>query len=80
MTDTAKQLDPDEIYRMHVRLVGRWVVRLGGPAMDVEDTVQEVFTIAYARLSSFRGDSSMATSSSILLVATQRSRRLMRRR
>jgi RNA polymerase sigma-70 factor (ECF subfamily) len=61
VTDTAKQLDPDAIYRMHVRLVGRWVVRLGGPAMDVEDTVQEVFTIAYARLPSFRGDSSMAT-------------------
>lgn len=61
MTGTATQLDPDEIYRMHVRLVGRWVARLGGPAMDVEDTVQEVFTIAYARLSSFRGDSSMAT-------------------
>ena len=61
MTDAAKQLDPEAIYRMHVRLVGRWVVRLGGPAMDVEDTVQEVFTIAYARLSSFRGDSSMAT-------------------
>jgi RNA polymerase sigma-70 factor (ECF subfamily) len=61
MTDTAKQLDPDAIYRMHVHLVGRWVVRLGGPAMDVEDTVQEVFTIACARLSSFRGDSTMAT-------------------
>ena len=61
MTDPAKQLEPDAIYRMHVRQVGRWVVRLGGPAMDVEDTVQEVFTIAYARLSTFRGDSSLAT-------------------
>ena len=58
MTDTR---DPDAIYRTHVRQVGRWVVRLGGPAMDVEDTVHEVFTVAYARLASFRGDSSMAT-------------------
>jgi RNA polymerase sigma-70 factor (ECF subfamily) len=61
MTDVAKAPDLDGIYRTYVRSVGRWVVRLGGPAMDVEDTVQEVFTIAYARLASFRGDSSMAT-------------------
>lgn len=46
---------------MHVHQVGRWVVRLGGPAVDVEDTVHEVFAIAFRRLSSFRGDSSMAT-------------------
>jgi len=61
MTEVAKPFDLDGIYRTHVRLVGRWVVRLGGPALDVEDTVQEVFTTAYARLSSFRGNSSMAT-------------------
>jgi RNA polymerase sigma-70 factor, ECF subfamily len=61
MTEGTKPADLDRIYRTHVHLVGRWVVRLGGPAMDVEDTVQEVFTIAYRRLSSFRGNSSMAT-------------------
>jgi RNA polymerase sigma-70 factor (ECF subfamily) len=53
--------DPDEVYRMHVHQVGRWVVRLGGPAMDVEDTVHEVFAIACAKLPGFRGDSSVAT-------------------
>ena len=54
-------LDPDAIYRMHVHQVGRWVVRLGGPTIDVEDTVHDVFAIAFARLPGFRGDSSMAT-------------------
>jgi RNA polymerase sigma-70 factor, ECF subfamily len=53
--------DPDEIYRTYVRQVGRWVIRLGGPAVDVEDTVHEVFAVAFRRLASFRGDSSMAT-------------------
>lgn len=57
----ANQLDPDTVYRMHARQVGRWVMRLGGPAMDVEDTVHEVFAIAFARLPGFRGDSSLAT-------------------
>jgi RNA polymerase sigma-70 factor, ECF subfamily len=58
---TTDNLDPDAIYRTHVERVGRWVVRLGGPAVDVEDTVHDVFAIAFARLASFRGDSSMAT-------------------
>lgn len=55
------ELDPDAIYRMHVHQVGRWVVRLGGPAIDVEDTVHDIFAIVLARLHVFRGDSSMAT-------------------
>jgi RNA polymerase sigma-70 factor (ECF subfamily) len=46
---------------MHVQQVGRWVLHLGGLAIDVEDTVHEVFVIACGRLSSFRGDSSIAT-------------------
>jgi RNA polymerase sigma-70 factor (ECF subfamily) len=57
----AQAMNPDTVYRMHVHQVGRWVVRLGGPAMDVEDTVHEVFAIACAKLSGFRGDSSIAT-------------------
>jgi RNA polymerase sigma-70 factor, ECF subfamily len=61
VTKTGAALDPEAIYRMHVHQVGRWVVRLGGPAIDVEDTVHDIFAIAFARLASFRGDSSMAT-------------------
>jgi DNA-directed RNA polymerase specialized sigma24 family protein len=61
VSHTPKTLDPDSVYREHVHLVGRWVVRLGGPAVDVEDTVHEVFAIACTRLAGFRGDSSLAT-------------------
>jgi len=60
---TAREttLDPDSLYRMHVHQVSRWAARLGGPALDLEDTVHEVFAIACARLHSFRGDSTLAT-------------------
>jgi DNA-directed RNA polymerase specialized sigma24 family protein len=42
-----------------VRQVARWAGRLGGPTLDVEDVVHEVFTIAHQRLPTFRGDSSV---------------------
>jgi RNA polymerase sigma-70 factor (ECF subfamily) len=61
VSHTPKPLDPESVYREHVHQVGRWVVRLGGPAVDVEDTVHEVFAVACSRLASFRGDSSLAT-------------------
>jgi RNA polymerase sigma-70 factor (ECF subfamily) len=61
VTDTQPTLDAGDLYRMHVHQVGRWAARLGGPGLDLEDTVHEVFAIACARLPSFRGDSSLAT-------------------
>ena len=61
MSRPGDQLDPDALYRMHVHQVGRWVARLGGPSVDVEDTVHDIFAIAFARLGGFRGDSSVAT-------------------
>ena len=61
MTETEPTLDADSLYRTHVHRVGRWAARLGGPGLDLEDTVHEVFAIACARLASFRGDSSVAT-------------------
>ena len=61
MTEPQAPPNADSLYRTHVHLVGRWAARLGGPALDLEDTVHEVFTIACARLASFRGDSTVAT-------------------
>ena len=61
MTDSQDTLDANSLYRTHVHLVGRWAARLGGPALDLEDTVHEVFAIACARLAGFRGDSTVAT-------------------
>jgi RNA polymerase sigma-70 factor (ECF subfamily) len=55
------QTDAASIYQVHVHQVSRWAERLAGPYLDVEDIVQEVFIIAYERMPSFRGDSTLAT-------------------
>lgn len=36
----------DAFYRAHARTVLRWVVRLGGPRLDPEDTAHDVFLAA----------------------------------
>lgn len=46
------------LYRTYATKVGRWAARLGGPAIEVEDVVQEVFLVAKRRLISFRSDGS----------------------
>jgi RNA polymerase sigma-70 factor (ECF subfamily) len=61
VTNPEISLDAGTIYRMHVHQVARWAARLGGPALDLEDTVHEVFAIACRRLSTFRGESSVST-------------------
>jgi RNA polymerase sigma-70 factor, ECF subfamily len=53
--------DLGEVYRQHVQQVARWVTRLGGPRVEVEDVVQEIFLIVAAKLSSFRGHSKLET-------------------
>jgi RNA polymerase sigma-70 factor (ECF subfamily) len=61
VTNPEISLDAGDIYRMHVHQVARWAARLGGPSLDLEDTVHEVFAVACRRLSSFRGESSIST-------------------
>lgn len=51
----------DDVYQAHVDRVARWAIRLGGPAIDVDDVVQEVFVAVHRQLAGFRGDSSVAT-------------------
>jgi RNA polymerase sigma-70 factor, ECF subfamily len=53
--------DFDAVYRAHVDRVARWAARLGGPAMDVDDVVQDVFIVVHRQLPGFRGDASVAT-------------------
>jgi RNA polymerase sigma-70 factor (ECF subfamily) len=50
-----------EVYRRHADEVARWAGRLGGPRVDVDDVVQEVFIIAARKLDSFRGEAKLAT-------------------
>jgi RNA polymerase sigma-70 factor (ECF subfamily) len=51
----------DDVYRAHVRVVARWVERLGGPGIDRDDAVQEVFLTVSRRLPEFRGDAKLST-------------------
>lgn len=58
---SAPQMNAASMYREHVHRVVRWAERLAGPLLDTEDIVQEVFIIAFQRLKTFRGDSSLST-------------------
>jgi RNA polymerase sigma-70 factor, ECF subfamily len=52
--------DVAALYRSHGAAVARWAARLGGPGVEAEDVVQEVFMIAQRKLASFRGEASPA--------------------
>lgn len=54
-------LTPALVFERYSRAVGRWAARLGGPKVDVEDVVQEVFVIVSRKLDSFAGASSLET-------------------
>ncbi len=55
------QYEIGEVYRAHAQSVARWAARLGGPAVDVEDVVQEVFLTAHRLLPEFRGEAKITT-------------------
>jgi RNA polymerase sigma-70 factor (ECF subfamily) len=50
-----------EVYRRHAADVGRWAARLGGPRIDVDDIVQEVFLVVNRQLPRFRGEAKLTT-------------------
>jgi len=54
-------LDLQAIYRSHADDVARWARRLGGPEMDIEDVVHEVFLVVQRRLNEWRGDARITT-------------------
>jgi RNA polymerase sigma-70 factor, ECF subfamily len=56
--DTPSSAD---LYRRYARAVARWATRLGGPSVDVEDVVHEVFLVVERRLPAFRGEAKPAT-------------------
>jgi RNA polymerase sigma-70 factor (ECF subfamily) len=57
----AQAPDLETIYRAHADAVATWARRLGGPALDVEDIVHEVFLVAQRRLPEWRGDAKITT-------------------
>jgi RNA polymerase sigma-70 factor (ECF subfamily) len=56
----AAAFDIAAVYRSHGAAVARWAARLGGPDLEAEDIVQEVFMIAQRKLPGFRGEASPA--------------------
>ena len=76
--------DVASLYRKYAAKVGRWAARLGGPSIEVDDVVQEVFLVAKRRLGSFRSDGggSITTwlfrSTDRIVKATRRKQRLRR--
>lgn len=51
----------DAVFRANAAAVARWAAALGGPLLDVEDAVQEVFMVAHRRLGEFRGEAKVST-------------------
>ena len=50
-----------EVYREHSATVARWTQQLGGPALDAEDAVHEVFLVVRERLPHFRPEAKLTT-------------------
>jgi RNA polymerase sigma-70 factor (ECF subfamily) len=49
------------VYRAHAKDVARWAARLGGPRVDAEEIVQDVFAVVSRKLRQFRGDAKLET-------------------
>jgi len=50
----AGATDLETLYRTHAPTVARWVARLAGPLVDVDDLVHEIFLVVRRRLPEFR--------------------------
>jgi RNA polymerase sigma-70 factor, ECF subfamily len=58
---SGRRLDLERLYKDHADDVARWARRLGGPALDVEDIVHEVFLVVQRRLPEWRGEARVTT-------------------
>jgi RNA polymerase sigma-70 factor (ECF subfamily) len=59
--DRTERPSLDAVYREHAQTVARWIAHLGGPRLDVDDAVHEVFLVVGRRLPEFRGDAKVTT-------------------
>ncbi|MEZ5283420.1 MAG: RNA polymerase sigma factor [Vicinamibacterales bacterium] len=51
----------EALYRQHATRLYNLVGRMAGPAADADDLLQDVFLLAYRKLGSYRGESSLGT-------------------
>ena len=58
---TSLGLSFDDVYRQHALRVAGWIGRLGGPRVDVDEVLQEVFLTVSRRLPEFRGEAKLTT-------------------
>jgi RNA polymerase sigma-70 factor (ECF subfamily) len=54
-----RSLETGDLFTAYHQRVALWVRRLGGPGIEVDDAVQEVFLVAHRRLRWFRGRESL---------------------
>jgi RNA polymerase sigma-70 factor (ECF subfamily) len=80
--DDAHGEDPGDleaIYRRHADAVATWAQRLGGPDVELEDIVHDVFLVVQRRLPEWRGEARITTwLYEITLRVVQQRRRRMR--
>jgi RNA polymerase sigma-70 factor (ECF subfamily) len=75
-------VDVAALFRAHGRAVMRWAARLGGPGIEVDDVVQEVFLVANRRLPTFDGRAAVTTwlfRTTAKIVLTARRKQRLRR-
>lgn len=51
----------EELYRQHGTRLYNLAYRMAGSAQDADDLLQDIFLLAYRKLASFRGESSLGT-------------------
>ena len=51
----------EELYRQHATRLYNLAYRMAGSPVDAEDLLQDIFLLAYRKLGSFRGESSLGT-------------------
>jgi RNA polymerase sigma-70 factor (ECF subfamily) len=51
----------EELYRQHATRLYNLAYRMAGSTQDADDLLQDIFLIAYRKLASFRGESSLGT-------------------
>ena len=59
--DPPTGLSFDDVYRRHAKRVALWIRNLGGPRIDADEALQEVFITVNRRLSEFRGEAKLTT-------------------
>src|SRR4051794_23607757 len=58
---SAERVEVAEVFRLHGGDVARWASRLGGPGLELEDVVQEVFLKVHQHLPAWRPDRAQLT-------------------